>query len=72
MSGITREDRILNEYVRGSIGVVLIEDKMRENRLRLFGHVMRQEETKAVRLVMKINVVEEDQKRDGWVRLRMI
>jgi hypothetical protein len=29
---------------------------MKENRLRLFGHVMRREETKAVRVVMKINV----------------
>jgi len=30
---------------------------MRENRLRWFGHVMRREKTKAVRVVMKINVV---------------
>jgi hypothetical protein len=31
MSGITREDRIRNEYVRGSINVVSIVDKMRKN-----------------------------------------
>jgi hypothetical protein len=42
--------------VRGSIGVASIVDNMRENRLRYFGHVMRQEETKAVKVVMKINV----------------
>jgi len=34
MSGTTRKDRIRNEYARGSIGVALIVDKMRENRLR--------------------------------------
>jgi len=28
MSGVIREDRIRNEYVRGSIGVALIVDKM--------------------------------------------
>jgi len=40
MSGVTREDRIRNEYVRGCIGVSSIVDKTRENRLRWFGHVM--------------------------------
>jgi len=34
MSGVTREDRIQNEYVRGSIGVKSIVDKIRENRIR--------------------------------------
>jgi hypothetical protein len=33
MSRVTREDRIMNEYVRGSIGVASIVDKMRENGL---------------------------------------
>jgi hypothetical protein len=31
-------------------------DKMRENRVRWFGHVIRREETKAARVVMKINI----------------
>jgi hypothetical protein len=56
MSGVTRENRIRNEYLRGRIGVALIVDKMRENRLRWFGHMMRREETKAVKVVMKIIV----------------
>jgi len=34
MNGVIREDRIRNEYVRGSIRVASIIDKMRENRLR--------------------------------------
>jgi hypothetical protein len=32
MSGVTREDRIRNEYVRGSIDVASIVDKMRGNK----------------------------------------
>jgi hypothetical protein len=56
LSGVITEDRIRNEYVRGSIGVATIVDKMRENRLRWFGHLMRRQETKVVRAVMKINV----------------
>jgi hypothetical protein len=31
MSGVAREDRIRNEYVRVSIGVASIVDKMRKN-----------------------------------------
>jgi hypothetical protein len=41
--------------VRGSIGVVSIVYKMRKNRLRWFGHVMRREESNTVRVVTKIN-----------------
>jgi len=39
MNGITREDRIRNKYVRGSIGVTSIVDKMSENKHRWFGDV---------------------------------
>jgi len=41
MSGVTREDKTRNEYAKGSIAVASKVDKMRENRLRWFGHVMR-------------------------------
>jgi len=34
MSGMSREDKIRNEYIRGSIGVAPIVDKIPENRLR--------------------------------------
>jgi nonsense-mediated mRNA decay protein 3 len=47
MSGLTKEHRIRNEHVSGSIGIAYIVDKMRENRLKWFGHVMRWEEIKA-------------------------
>jgi hypothetical protein len=41
MSGVTRENRIRNEYLKGSIGVRSIINKMRENILEWFGYVMR-------------------------------
>ena len=42
--GVTRVDKIRNEYVRGSTRVRRLGDKVREARLRWFGHVQRREE----------------------------
>ncbi|KAJ7976905.1 Retrovirus-related Pol polyprotein LINE-1 [Quillaja saponaria] len=39
ITGHTRKDRIRNEYIRRKVEVAPIEEKMRENRLRWFGHV---------------------------------
>ncbi|KAK3556079.1 hypothetical protein QTP70_004372 [Hemibagrus guttatus] len=41
--GVTRLDRIRNEYIRGTAHVGRLEDKVREARLRWFGHVQRRE-----------------------------
>jgi len=39
-SGMTRRNKLKNEYIRGSIGVVPIVNKIRgENRSRWLGHV---------------------------------
>lgn len=40
-TGVSYMDRIKNYYIRGSLGVVDIRNKMREHRLRWFGHVLR-------------------------------
>jgi len=56
MNWVIREERIRNKYIRGSIDVVSIIDKMRENRLRWFGLVMKREDLKAVRTVMELRV----------------
>ena len=42
--GVTRLDRIRNEYIRGSADVVRFSDKVREARLRWFGHVQRSDD----------------------------
>lgn len=39
MCGVTRLDRIRNEYIKGSLGVKYIAEKLRENILKLFGRV---------------------------------
>src|SRR4029450_2942072 len=49
MCGKTRKDRIRNEHIRERVGVAPIEDKMRENQLRWFGHVQRRPLTASVR-----------------------
>ncbi|KAK3545134.1 hypothetical protein QTP70_001419 [Hemibagrus guttatus] len=41
--GVTRLDRIRNEYIRGTAHVGCLGDKDREARLRWFGHVQRKE-----------------------------
>ncbi|XP_070050414.1 uncharacterized protein [Nicotiana tomentosiformis] len=41
MCEYTRRDRIKNEAIRDRVGVASVEDKMRESRLRWFGHAKR-------------------------------
>ena len=41
--GVTRMDRIRNEYIRGTAHVRGFGDKVREARLRWFGHVQRRD-----------------------------
>ena len=41
MCGLTRGDKVRNEVIREKVGVTSVEDKMREGRLRWFGHMMR-------------------------------
>ncbi|KAF3620600.1 26S protease regulatory subunit 6A -like protein [Capsicum annuum] len=49
MCGFTRVDRVRNEIIREKLRVVLVEDRMREMRLRWFGHVMRRDTDALVR-----------------------
>ena len=41
--GVTRKDKIRNEYIKGTFKVEQLEMKMREGRLRWYEHVMRRE-----------------------------
>ncbi|KAL6556647.1 hypothetical protein OROGR_005935 [Orobanche gracilis] len=49
MCGHMRKDRVRNEIIRTKVGVTCIENKMRENRLRWFGHIKRREMDAPVR-----------------------
>ena len=42
--GVTRKDKIRNEYVKGTAKIAKLEDKLRNARLRWYGHVKRREE----------------------------
>ncbi|KAD6796202.1 hypothetical protein E3N88_07098 [Mikania micrantha] len=56
MCGHTRLDRIRNETIRGRVGVTCISDKVREGRLRWFGHVRRRHVLAPVRRVENLSV----------------
>ena len=74
MCGVTRKDRVRNEYIRGRVGVYSIEDKMAQNRLKWFEHVCRKGEKDVVRKVwgwdseIKLSRGRQQQTWDGVVK----
>ncbi|XP_035838805.1 uncharacterized protein LOC110908170 [Helianthus annuus] len=56
MCGHTRLDRIRNEVIRERLGVARISDKIKEGRLRWFGHVNKRQSTAPVRAVETLTV----------------
>ena len=75
--GVTKRHRERNEYIRASLGVDNIEDKLAQGRLRWFGHVSRKGEDDAVRRVwgwdrgMKLGRGRPEQTWDAVVRKDM-
>ncbi|VFQ95602.1 unnamed protein product [Cuscuta campestris] len=57
MCGKTRLDRISNEVIRRQVGMAPVEDKLREARLRWFGHVRRWDVDAPVRRCERITVI---------------
>ncbi|VFQ63202.1 unnamed protein product [Cuscuta campestris] len=57
MCGKTRLDRISNEVIRRQVGMAPVEDKLREARLRWFGHVRRRDVDAPVRRCERITVI---------------
>jgi hypothetical protein len=62
---VTRMDRVRNEYIRGSLKVALVTEKMRSNRLAWYGLVMRRDENDITKRAMSINV-DGHLKKDRW------
>ncbi|VDO64047.1 unnamed protein product [Heligmosomoides polygyrus] len=56
-AGVTRLDRIRNDAIRQKFGVAQIADKMREARLRWYGHVLHGEEDSVRKIGLKFDVI---------------
>ena len=54
--GVTRLDKIKNEVIRGTAHVRQFRDKLRESRLRWFGHVQRREEDYVGRRMLQMQL----------------
>ena len=54
--GVTRKDKIRNEHIRNTIKVEQLGMKMREGRLRWYGHVMRRDQEYVGRKMMEMEL----------------
>ena len=54
--GVTRKDKIRNEHIRNTVKVEQLEMKMREGRLRWYGHVMRRDQEYVGRKMMEMKL----------------
>jgi len=66
ISGHTTLDKIRNEVIRGKIVVASIEDKMREARLRWFGHIRKRLRDMPVRRCETIECLDYRRGRGRW------
>jgi hypothetical protein len=56
MCGVTRMDRISNEYIRGRLKVAPVTEKIRSNRLAWYAHVMQGDESHITKRMISMNV----------------
>ncbi|ETN79661.1 hypothetical protein RB195_026346 [Necator americanus] len=54
--GVTLKGKVSNDTVRSIFGVIPITEKMKEARLRWFGHVLRREKDSVVKTALKLDV----------------
>ena len=54
--GVARKDKIRNEHIRSTVKVERLGMKMREGRLRWYGHVMRRDQEYVGRKMMEIEL----------------
>ena len=55
--GATRKDKIRNEYIRSTVKAERLGMKMREGRLRWYGHVMRRDQEYVRRKMMEMELL---------------
>ncbi|VDO60080.1 unnamed protein product [Heligmosomoides polygyrus] len=74
--GWTRQDRVRNEDVRTVMKTAPIQLKMREQRLRCYGHILRRQEDHSTKLALNFDapesVREEPQGKGGGTSSREI
>ena len=56
--GVTRKDKIRNEYIRNTVKVGRLGMKMKKGRLRWYGHVMRRDQEYVGRKMMEMELPE--------------
>ena len=54
--GVTRKDKIRNKHIRSTVKVEQLGMKMREGRLRWYGHVMRRDQEYVGRKMMEMEL----------------
>ena len=54
--GVTRKDKIRNEYIKSTVKVERLGMKMREGRLRWYGHFMRRDQEYVGRKMMEMEL----------------
>ena len=54
--GVTRKDKIRNDYIRGTVKVERLGMKMREGKLKWYGHVMTRDQEYVGRRVMEMEL----------------
>ena len=54
--GVSRKDKTRNEYIRGTVKVERLGMKMKEGRVRCYGHVMRRDQEYVGRKMMEMEL----------------
>ena len=70
MLGITLKDRKRNDDIRHAVGVCCITDKIRESRLRWYGHVQQREDGHCVKRILEAEVYgrrNRGRQRKSWI-----
>ena len=62
--GVTRKDKIRSEHIRSTVKVEQLGMKMREGRLRWYGHVMRRDQEYVGRKMIEMKLPEKRRRRD--------